>query len=186
MVEELRIAAGDGRLTAEELDGRLEAALTARTYRELAELTADLPATPSQAGDAGAAKPKDVMRIERRGGNARQTGRWVVPKRMEIHVAGGNVRLDFTQAVITAATLQIDAYVKGGNLTIVTRPGLVVDADEVAVVGGNISYRPARGPQSPTVLTVEISGETRGGNIKIRPPRRTFLQWLLRQPVSYP
>lgn len=39
VVEWLRIAAGDGRLSAEELDARLESALTARTLGELAELT---------------------------------------------------------------------------------------------------------------------------------------------------
>src|SRR5215472_18755961 len=50
VVEILRVAAGDGRLTSEELDERLEAALTARTYAELAVLTTDLPA----AGSAGA------------------------------------------------------------------------------------------------------------------------------------
>ena len=41
VVERLRVAAGDGRLTAAELDERLGAALTARTSRELAALTAD-------------------------------------------------------------------------------------------------------------------------------------------------
>ncbi len=46
VVELLRVAAGDGRLTAEELDQRLEKALTARTYGELAALTRDPPAAP--------------------------------------------------------------------------------------------------------------------------------------------
>jgi hypothetical protein len=49
VVELLRVAAGDGRLSPEELDDRLELALTARTYAELAALTADLPATPGAA-----------------------------------------------------------------------------------------------------------------------------------------
>jgi hypothetical protein len=49
VVELLRVAAGDGRLSPEELDDRLERALTARTYAELAALTADLPATPGAA-----------------------------------------------------------------------------------------------------------------------------------------
>jgi hypothetical protein len=35
VVELLRVAAGDGRLSPEELDDRLERALTARTYAEL-------------------------------------------------------------------------------------------------------------------------------------------------------
>lgn len=43
VVDVLRIAAGDGLLTADELDERLEAALSARTVSELAALTADLP-----------------------------------------------------------------------------------------------------------------------------------------------
>ena len=38
VVEVLRVSAGDGRLTAEELDERLELAMTARTYGELAKL----------------------------------------------------------------------------------------------------------------------------------------------------
>src|ERR1700684_4254063 len=47
-VDPRRVAAGDAGLTAAELDERLEAALTARTRGELAELTADLPAVPGQ------------------------------------------------------------------------------------------------------------------------------------------
>src|SRR5436190_21661728 len=50
VVELLRVSAGDGRLTAEELDERLEQAMTARTYGELARLVADLPAVGSAAG----------------------------------------------------------------------------------------------------------------------------------------
>jgi hypothetical protein len=186
VVEELRVAAGDGRLTAAELDERLEAALTAVTYRELAALTADLPAAGSLGANLATAKPKDVMRITHRGGNALQAGRWVVPKRMEIRVTGGNVRLDFTQAVITERTLRIDAHIKGGNLTIITRPGVVVDASEVSMIGGSIAIKPASEPEPPVILTVEMSGEIRGGNIRARRPRRTFLQWLRRRPRQLP
>ncbi|MBI0384929.1 DUF1707 domain-containing protein, partial [Streptomyces albiflaviniger] len=59
VVDVLRIAAGDGLLTAEELDERLEAALSARTLGELAALTTDLPPV----GVTGA-EAKDVVRIE--------------------------------------------------------------------------------------------------------------------------
>jgi hypothetical protein len=44
VVETLRQAAGDGRLTLEELDQRLEGAHAAKTYGELEKLTEDLPA----------------------------------------------------------------------------------------------------------------------------------------------
>jgi hypothetical protein len=179
VVEQLRIAAGDGRLTAEELDERLEAALTARTYRELAALTADLPAAGVSA--AAAAKPKDVLRMSHYGGNAVQVGRWVVPKRIEAVVTGGNVKLDFTEAVITDDVLQVDAVVRGGNLLIVTRPGVVVDTSEVAMVGGNVHNRPASA-EVPIALTVQVAGQLLGGNVRVRGPRRSFWQWLRREP----
>jgi Domain of unknown function (DUF1707) len=57
VVELLRVSAGDGRLTADELDERLELAMTARTYGELAKLVADLPAAGSVVS-AAVARPQ--------------------------------------------------------------------------------------------------------------------------------
>lgn len=44
IVERLRSAAAEGRLSADELEGRLETALAAATYVELDRVVADLPA----------------------------------------------------------------------------------------------------------------------------------------------
>jgi hypothetical protein len=101
VVEMLRVSAGDGRLTAEELDERLEQAMTARTYGELARLVADLPATGAVASPATAPQAKDVVRIDTRSGHVKRVERWVVPQRMQVKVTSGHVLLDFTQAVIT-------------------------------------------------------------------------------------
>ncbi|WP_139058477.1 DUF1707 SHOCT-like domain-containing protein, partial [Streptomyces prasinopilosus] len=49
VVEQLRDAAAEGRIDFEELDARLEQALTSKTHAELAALTADLP-RPDSAG----------------------------------------------------------------------------------------------------------------------------------------
>jgi hypothetical protein len=54
VVAELRVHAGEGRLTVDELDGRLEQAYAARTRSELAALTADLPRPPRPRADARA------------------------------------------------------------------------------------------------------------------------------------
>ena len=75
VVELLRVSAGDGRLTADELDERLEQAMTARTYGELARLVADLPAAGS-AASAPAPRAKEVMRIECGSGHTVKNGRW--------------------------------------------------------------------------------------------------------------
>ena len=176
--EIIRVAAGDGRLTADELDERLEKALTARTTSELAGLTADLPAVPG----AAALQPKDLVEIKCMGGNAARRGAWVVPRRMEISATAGNVKLDFTEAVITGATLHVDATARGGNFIVVTRPGVAVDTDGVTVIGGNVRTRPPRGPKQPVILRIELAGKVWGGNVVVRPPRRTLWQWLLRRP----
>src|SRR5215467_16401503 len=72
VIEMLRVAAGDGRLTADELDERVEVAFSARTYGELAALTSDLPVGQQAIAPAGLARPvapKDVARLECRSGN---------------------------------------------------------------------------------------------------------------------
>jgi hypothetical protein len=190
VVEMLRVAAGDGRLTAEELDERLEHALTARTYGELTALTTDLPAVgglpavPATTSVMPVA-PREVAVIDCRSGNTTREGRWVVPKRMEIQVTSGNVRLDFTEAAISQPTLAIDAQVRSGNLLIVTKPGIVVDTDDVAVRSGNVRVKVPWGSEVPVLLRIAVSGKVGSGNIVARPPRRTFWQWLRRQPMPY-
>jgi hypothetical protein len=182
VVEVLRVAAGDGRLTADELDERLEAALSARTLAELAQLTTDLPAMAGQAESPGRPPAKDFVRIECGSGSARRDGRWTVPQRMEVRVTSGSVKLDFTQATITQPVLYLDAQVYSGHLLLVTRPGVVVDADDVAVNSGHVKVR-VRGEAVPVVLRVEVTGKVRSGTIRARPRRRTLVQWLLGRPA---
>ena len=190
VVEVLRVAAGDGRLTPDELDERLGAALTARTYAELAVLTTDLPgpAEPASAGRpaaVAAAEPKDAVRIDCTSGSARRDGRWVVPHRIEVRVTSGEVRLDFTEAVITQPSLQIDAEVRSGRLKLVTKPGIVVDADDVAVRGGHVLVRAPWGADVPVTLRIDVSGMVGSGQLIARPPHRTFWQWLIRRPPAW-
>ena len=184
VVEVLRVAAGDGRLTAEELDERLEAALTARTYAELAVLTRDLPARPGPAPAAPVA-PKDLVRIDLRSGHAKRDGRWVVPRQMEVRITSGHARLDFTQAVIPEGSLRIDAEIRSGSLILLTKPGVVVDTDDVAVRSGHVRVRTPWGPDVPVILHVTVSGKVGSGRLTARPPRRNLWQWLARRPRSW-
>lgn len=181
----LRIAAGDGLLTADELDERLEAALSARTVSELTPLTADLPPVSASVG-AAVAKVKDVLRIEQRFSAVQRVGRWVVPRRLELAVEWCEVTLDFTQAVITQDTLRIDLDMRGKTLTLVTKPGIVVDADALRLEHSKVKIRQAPDPGTPITLRVELVGEKKHGRVVVRPPRRTFGQWLLRRPTSLP
>ncbi|MFF7128523.1 MULTISPECIES: DUF1707 SHOCT-like domain-containing protein [unclassified Streptomyces] len=168
VVDVLTAAAGDGRLTAEEHDERVGAALSARTLGELAELTGDLPDAP------GVVPVKDVVRIEQQFSSATRGDGWSVPRRMEIHSEWGDVTVDFTLAEITHDTLRIDLDLRGGTLRLITRPGVVVDTDSLVIDYGKARVRPAGQPGTPVVLRVEIHGRLSMGRLEARPPRRLF------------
>ncbi|GAA2600893.1 hypothetical protein GCM10010304_56650 [Streptomyces roseoviolaceus] len=170
IVDVLRVAAGDGRLTMEELDERLEAALSARTVGELAVLTTDLPEVVGETVEV-----EDVVRIEQQGASTRRDDAWVVPRRLEIRSSFGEVTLDFTGAVITQDTLHIDLEMGGGALKLVTRPGVVVDTGSLALNYSKIKARRAgAAAEAPVVLRVRITGEISFGQVVVRRPRRGF------------
>jgi hypothetical protein len=185
VVEMLRVSAGDGRLTADELDERLELAMTARTYGELARLVADLPAEGAAAGPAPALRPKDVVRIDCRSGHVNRNGHWVVPQRIDLKVTSGHVTLDFTQAVITQPDLHIDVEVRSGHVTFITKPGIMVDTDDVVIRSGHVRVRSPWGSDGPVTLRIDVAGKVGSGHLMARPPHRTFWQWLTRQPQQY-
>lgn len=187
VVDVLRLAAGDGLLTAEELDERLETALSARTLRELAVLTTDLPAHSATADGTSpeTAEAKDVVRIEQVfSGGVRRTGRWVLPRRLELAVTWCDVTLDLTEAVVTQNTLRIDVAMTGKTLTLVTRPGIEVDVDGLSLVHCKLSdHRKRTPPETPTTLRVELVGQKTHGKVVVRSRQRTFWQRLLRRPA---
>ena len=156
VVDALRVAAGDGRLSAEELDSRLETALSARTMGELAELTADLPAMP-------ASQSRDVLVVEQHGGKFAREGRWPVPPRIELRTQLCRVTLDFTQAVITSNVLLIETDMVHGRLFIVSAPGIVIDTDGLSLTYSKVKLRLADRRSDP-LLRIELVGKL--------PPRR--------------
>lgn len=75
IVEKLRTSAAEGRLTMEEFEQRMAAAYSARTYADLAALTADLPvdlrAHGGGIGGGGRGEPEDQIPDEYRPGGYR-------------------------------------------------------------------------------------------------------------------
>ena len=187
VAEALRIAAGDGRLTADELDERLERALTARTYADLTVLVADLPGAPGS-GASPVAPAKEQVTIECRSSSTERVGRWSVPARIRLSAHSGGITLDFTEAAISYPELHIEADLHSSALTLVTRPGITVEAGEVALRSSTLKIPPPQGDGALPLLHVVVSGTCRSSVIRARPPqpprppRRTFWEWLRRAP----
>jgi Domain of unknown function (DUF1707) len=155
-VDVLRRAAGEGRLSVEGLEARLEAALSARTTGELASLTSDLPV---------GARAKELIRIDQRFGSLARTGRWAVPRRMETAPHFCHVTLDFTEAVLAYDALRIDMDMQGRKLVLVTKPGIVLDTDGLTVEFGKIKLRPHDESGAPASFRVELVGKLRNGQV---------------------
>jgi len=195
VAEQLRVAAGDGRLTADELDERLETALTARTYGELEVLLTDLPA-PGRPGAPGAVlapaptpEAKELVQLKVSHSNITRNGRWVVPRRLEVENRHGNVVLDFSSAIISQPTLEVSFSVGHGNIVLIVPPEVVVDLDGVTNRHGSVHQRVRHDADAPVKLMITASGHVRHGNLVVRSPRgprgprRSFWDWLLRRPA---
>jgi hypothetical protein len=105
---------------------------------------------------------------------------------LEIKLTAGDVKLDFTRALIIQDTVRIDVDLGlGRDLTLVTKPGIVVDTDDLTGRLGEVKVPLPADPHVPVILRVELVGRVRGGSVVARFPRRTFWQWLSRKPRPY-
>ena len=68
---------------------------------------------------------------------------------MDLRVTSGHIKLDFTEAVITQPTLHIDAEVTSGHITLITKPGIAVELDDVSVRSGQVKVRAPWGEGVP-------------------------------------
>jgi class 3 adenylate cyclase len=145
-------------------------------------LDAPAPAAPDRdVGDLTAAEAPevpDLARVTCGSGTAKRDRAWIVPRRMEIDVGSGGVRLDFRRAVIAAPELRIDARIASGTLTLITRPGIAVDADDLTVNSGSVRVVPPAGSQVPVELRVKVCGRVASGSVSARPAYGDWL-WAL-------
>ena len=100
----LQEAAADGRLSMDELDDRLEAALQAKTYADLdplvADLSVELPSHTLSSGRTPAQRPplagysrEDPLRLDGGMSVEKRRGVWTVPPFIRINQGMGGVKL---------------------------------------------------------------------------------------------
>ena len=178
----LQKAAADGRLSMEELEDRLEAAIKAKTYADLDPLVADLSAElPSQSLSSGWRQPQgppppgysrdDPLRLDGGTGSEKRRGVWTVPPFMMINQGLGTVKLNFLQANPAAQLIDIQVTGGAGSIVLVLPEGWAVDADRVSKGWGSKSVRVGREPAPGRPLLV-LYGSLGMGSLKVRPPNR--------------
>jgi hypothetical protein len=179
VAERLRDAAGDGRLTIEELDERVELAYGARTGTDLAPLTADLPASSPQDTAVGhrrpGGKPRRWIVAVMGGGNLR--GRWLAgPKLTSVMIMGGG-EIDLRNAVLSEGELRITAIGVMGGVDVIVPPGVEVSMSGFALMGGNDCNVPEQdlppGARRVHVRAISLMG---GSDVRMRRRDRKALQ----------
>ena len=175
VIELLRAAVADGRLDSVEFDQRLDAALAARTVDALTPLTADLIAAPGSdralslpLAGTPAEPAAELLTIKEKHGTVRRDGRWTLPHRLALRTAWCNVMLDLTRAARSGPELIIELRVRGGDVELVLAPGMVVDANELAVRHGRLAISRDAGDKTPETLHVRLVGKMRHGRIRTR------------------
>jgi hypothetical protein len=170
--EVLRQAAGDGRLTMDELDERLNTTYAARTHRELERLTADVVVRDARAPATGT--PRMPVRqgegtkwlISVMSGHDRK-GRWLVgPRTHVINVMGGS-DLDLNDAELAGQTVEMTVFSLMGGASIRVPEGLNVEVSDFAFMGGNDATlgdeRPDPGGPTLRLKLISIMG---GSDVK--------------------
>lgn len=168
VVERLREAAGDGRLDLEELEERVEKALSARTYGELAVLTADLPDSQEPAPPAEA---EETLVLKTVAGDIRQDGHWVVPRRIVAKSGMGHIRIDFTQAECRHREVLLEVNAGIGEIRVIVPEGWSARTHDLSVGLGSVRNR-ASAPPAPGMPVLRITGSSTAGTVVVRHPFR--------------
>jgi len=171
----LRAAAGEGRLTAEELDERIAQLPSLRTYGDLDRLLADLPVPhPSQTlvtrGTVGLQQPQEqVLHLDGGFSSEIRTGQWELPRTIKISGTMGHVRMDCSQA--TCPHPQVDVEVSGGmgSIAIVVPLGWAANIDDVRKSWGSARSKVTNRPTPGSPLLV-FSGNMGMGSLVVRNP----------------
>jgi hypothetical protein len=175
----LREAAGDGRLTMDELDERLDAVYAAKTYAELEPITHDLPdagtvhapAVPSApAADPArfGGEPTSGGAFAILGGFSRK-GDWTVPKEFTAFCLLGGGELDLRDARFEDREVTIHVVVLLGGCEITVPEDATVRVTGVGIMGAFEHSAAGSGAPGGPVITINGMAFMGGVDVKRRP-----------------
>ena len=168
----LNAALADGRLTPEEHDERVHNALRARTLGDLEGLTTDLVLADGQPIQLDGGRPVTALfRKESR------TGRWVVPAEFMVNALGGDVTLDFREALLTDRHTVLHAHAVGGTIRMFVPDGVTVTVDGTLVIARQKGAAARGTPPALGMPHIEVRAFAILGEILVKSPPKPR-RWL--------
>jgi hypothetical protein len=185
VAETLREAAGEGRLTMDELDERLDAVYAAKTYAELVPITHDLPehsgAAPAPAPSRPApadvrhygGEPTSHTAVAILGGFSRK-GRWVVPKTFNAFMLLGGGEIDLRDARFSEREVSVHVTAILGGCEITVPEDATVNVNGVGIMGA-FEHSAQGVPGSSEGPVINISGVAIMGGVDVtrKPPKKS-------------
>jgi hypothetical protein len=172
----LREAAGDGRLTMDELDERLDAVYLAKTYAELEPITHDLPdigtvpapavksaPTSDPARFGGPATSSGAFAIM--GGFSRK-GDWTVPKAFTAFMLMGGGEIDLRNARFAEREVTLHIVAIMGGCEIIVPEDATVRVTGVGIMGA--FEHSGAGPGQPDGPVITINGVALMGGVDVK------------------
>lgn len=171
----LAAARAEGRLSPEDHDLRLQAALKAQTFDDLIPLTRDLvaldqppaPTSPTWATlptpDAptpppvdAASEPDLVFSIF---GSVKRTGLWQARRYISALTIFGSATLDLTQATFLDSVCEISVFCLFGEVTVIVPDGVTVRNECIPILGeAQMKWLAPPVPGAPTVILKGVAG----------------------------
>jgi DUF1707 SHOCT-like domain/Cell wall-active antibiotics response LiaF, C-terminal len=186
VAEVLREAAGDGRLTMDELDERLDAVYQAKTYAELEPITHDLPATgdalaPASVPVAGSGadparfggEPTSTGAFAIMGGFTRK-GDWVVPREFTAFMFMGGGEIDLRDARFAEREVTIHIIAVMGGCEIIVPEDATVRVTGIGIMGAFDHTNAGSGTPGGPVITINGVAIMGGVDVKRRPTMQDY------------
>ncbi|WP_214107115.1 DUF1707 SHOCT-like domain-containing protein [Acrocarpospora catenulata] len=171
VVERLRDASAEGRLTLAELTERTEAAYLARTQAELAQLTTDLPNGVNQPAAAPfIPAPRPSGRARRWYvtvmGNHKRRGKWRIDQEVGVACVMGEVLLDLREAEVRGNEVDLLINCVMGSVKIIVPDGVDVELSGLNVMSEK-KVKVLEAPPGQNVPVVRIRANMVMAEIKV-------------------
>lgn len=174
VVELMRQASIEGRLSLEELVARSDAAYSAKTRNELDRLTVDLPTAQPQreaAPTSSTVRPSAARKASRWAvafmGGVNRRGRWRPADRVNVVAVMGGGVIDLREAVVTDPEVVITVVAVMGGVDVIVPEGVEVDFAGFAFMGGR-DEKVADVPVRPGTPLIRVRGFALMGGVTVR------------------
>ncbi|HUC22663.1 MAG TPA: DUF1707 domain-containing protein [Streptosporangiaceae bacterium] len=168
-------ALAEGRLTAEEHSGRLDAIYSAKTQGELVPLLDDLPGqrtamTPSVSADL--TRSRRHGRIVAIFAGATRKGPWHAEPVIEVLTVFGGVEIDFRDAILPGKEVILKATTVMGGVEVIVPPEMRVVDNGIAILGGREVTGNPPAASSPDAPVLRVEGACVLGGVEIKRKER--------------